>query len=63
MTTRYMAIISLPVKEEEILEAKNLFPNVSTTEALRLLLNQIYYEFSGKTYEEDGSLVEVVEVQ
>ena len=63
MTARYKAIITITIFDDEILEAENLFPNVSSAEAIRLLMEQIYIERTGKTYQEDESFVEIVEVQ
>jgi len=63
MSFKYKAIITIPIFDDEVLEAENLFPNVSSTEAVRLLMEQVYIERTGKTYQEDGSFVEIVEVQ
>jgi hypothetical protein len=62
MTTRYKAVIIIPINNNEVLEAENLFPNVPSVEALKLLMDQIYIEQTGKSYEEDGSTLEIVEV-
>jgi len=63
MSIRYKAIITIPISDEEVLEAENLFPNASSGEAVRLLMEQIYTEQTGKSYEEDGSFLEVMEIQ
>ena len=63
MSTVYKAIITIPISDEEVLEAENLFSNVSAKEAIRLLMEQIYVEQTGTSYEEDGSFLEVVEIQ
>lgn len=62
MDKRFKAIITMTVRNEEILEAENLFPNMAPKDAIKALMEQAFWEATGKTYEGDGSSLEIVEL-
>ena len=62
-SNRYKAIITIQVREQDILEAENLFPMYETKDAIKALMNHIYWEATGKTYEEDGAFLDIVDLQ